>query len=155
MHLSERQPLPVPLPLAWAALNELALLQQAIPGCESLLEIADDEFVGELALPMGPLTGHCTVYIHRREITAPHGCTLHFEASTAAAGGSGRAALRLSADSDEATTLQVDVELQVNGPFAPLAGPFVEVAARQMAAQFFERFRHGVVARHAATAAMP
>ncbi|MEP6505233.1 MAG: SRPBCC domain-containing protein [Betaproteobacteria bacterium] len=154
MHLSESQALPVPLPQAWAALNELALLQAAIPGCESLLEIADDEFVGELTLPLGPMTGHCTVYIHRREIDAPHGCTLHFEASTTGAGGTGSAALRLVQDSDDTTTLQVSVEVQINGPFAQLAGPFVEVAARQMAAQFFERFRHGVVTRYPA-AAMP
>jgi len=54
MRLSVRHILPVPPAEAWSALNDLAVLQQALPGCESLLEIAPDEFVGEMAVaPVG------------------------------------------------------------------------------------------------------
>ena len=76
MRLSESHTLPVPLDEAWAALNDLALLQQALPGCESLLEIAPDEFVGEMAIPLGLATSRFTVYVHRRDVDAPSRCTL-------------------------------------------------------------------------------
>ena len=152
MRLSESHSLPVPLVDAWAALNDLAVLQQALPGCESLLQIATDEFVGEMAIPLGLTTSHATIYIHRRDIDAPRGCTLHFETRMPAAGGTGSAAMRLTPQSGDRTTLQVEVAVEVSGVVAQFSGPLIDIAARQMAALFFERFREGAVARHADTA---
>jgi carbon monoxide dehydrogenase subunit G len=149
MRLSESHSLPVRPPDAWAALNDLAVLQHALPGCESLVEIAGDEFVGEMAVPLGLTTSHFTIYVHRREIDAPNGCTLHFETRTPAGGGSGSAELRLTPHGDGATTLQVDVAVEISGGVARLGGPLIDIAARRMAALFFERFRAGAVARHA------
>jgi carbon monoxide dehydrogenase subunit G len=139
MRLSESHLLPVPLADAWAALNDLDVLRQAVPGCESLLEIADDEFVGEMAVPLGLATSRFTIYVHRRDVEAPRACTLRFETRTAGGGGTGSAAFALAPAGDEATTLQVDVEVAIDGPMALLGAPLIDVAARQMAALFFER----------------
>ena len=152
MHLSESHLLPVPLADAWAALNDLDVLRQALPGCESLLEIADDEFVGEMAVPLGVTTSRFTIYVHRRDVEAPHRCALRFEARAAGAGGTGSAAFALAPDGDEATTLRVDVAVAIDGLMAQLGAPLIDVAARQMAALFFERL--GALARRAA-APMP
>ena len=149
MRLSESHLLPVPQPDAWAALNDLPVLRHALPGCETLLEIAPDEFVAEMAIPLGLATPHCTVYVHRRDIRAPHACTLHFETRTPGAGGTGSAALRLTPAGDDATTLQVDLAVTVDGLVAQLGGPLIDIAAHQMAALFFERLREGAIARHA------
>jgi len=151
MRLSDSHALPVPLDLAWAALNDLDVLRHALPGCESLLEIATDEFVAEMAIPLGLATPRCTVYVHRRDIQAPRACTLHFETRTpgAGAGGTGSAALRLAPTGADATTLQVDLGVAVNGLVAQLSAPLIDIAAHQMAALFFERFRAAAVARHA------
>ncbi len=151
MRLSESHSLPVPLADAWAALNDLQILRQALPGCESLLEIAPDEFVGEMAVPLGPATSRFTIYVHRRDIEAPCRCTLRFETRTA---GAGSAALALMPDGDEITTLQVDVAVEIDGPMARIGAPLIDVAARQMAALFFERLGACASARHAA-APMP
>jgi carbon monoxide dehydrogenase subunit G len=151
MRLSERHLLPVPLDHAWAALNDLPVLRHALPGCETLLEIAPDEFVAEMAIPLGLATPHCTVYVHRRDIQAPRACTLHFETRTpgAGAGGTGSAALRLTPAGDGATTLQVDLVVIVDGLVAQLGGALIDIAARQMATLFFDRLREGAIARHA------
>ena len=154
MRLSESHSLPVPQADAWAALNDLAVLRHALPGCESLLQIAADEFVGEMGVALGLTTSHFTIYVHRREIDAPHGCTLHFETRTPAAGGTGSAAMRLAPQGNDATTLQVDVAVEITRRVAQFGGPLIDIAARQMAALFFERFREGAVARHA-DVAMP
>ena len=82
MRLRESHSLPVSLDTAWAALNDVAILQRVLPGCESLIEIARDEFVGEMAVAMGLATHHFTVYVHRRDVDAPRRCTLHFETRT-------------------------------------------------------------------------
>ena len=147
MRLSESHSLPVPQAIAWAALNDLDVLREALPGCESLLEIARDEYVGEMAIPLGLATSRFTVYVHRRDIDAPHRCTLHFETRTTGAGGTGSAALALAPDGAAATTLQVDIAVQIDGLMAQLGAPLIDVVARQMAALFFQRLRAGAVAR--------
>ena len=154
MRLSESHSLPVPLADAWAALNDLDVLRQALPGCESLLEIAADEFVGEMAVPLGLGTSRFTIYVHRRDIEAPRRCTLRFETRTAGGGGTGSAALDLKPEGDEAAMLQVDVAVEIEGLIAQIGAPLIDIAARQMAALFFQRLEAGVLARRA-VAPMP
>jgi carbon monoxide dehydrogenase subunit G len=138
MRLRENHSLPVPLDNAWAALNDITVLQRVLPGCESLIEIARDEFVGEMAVPMGLATHHFTVYVHRRNIVAPHRCTLHFETRTGGTNGVGSAALALAPDGTAATTLAADIAVSLDGVLGVLGAPLIELAAHEMARQFFE-----------------
>ena len=146
MRLSDTRALPAPLADAWTALNDLDVLRDALPGCESLLEIARDEFVGEMAVPLGLATSRFTVHVLRRDVQAPHRCTLHFETRTsgAGAGGSGQAALQLQPDGATSTTLAVDIAVQIDGLMAQLGAPLIELAARQMTAQFLARLGESV-----------
>jgi carbon monoxide dehydrogenase subunit G len=140
MQLRETRRLPVPLVDAWDALNDLALLQAAIPGCESLAQTGADTFDATMALPVGPLTSRFTARLRRADIDAPNGCTLHFEASTLAASGAGRAAMRLKADGETDTTLDIDIDVRIDGAMAQFGGPLVDIAAQRIASEFFARF---------------
>ena len=153
MRLSESHALPVALHDAWSALNDAALLRRALPGCESLLQIAPDKFVAEMAVPMGLTTTHLTVHVHRRDVQAPHRCTLHFEARTDRTGGSGSAALQLVSDGAAATTLRADIVGHFEGVIGVLGAPLIELAAHEMACQFFEGLRALAVARSRVTRA--
>ena len=149
MRLRERHLLPVPLPAAWEALNDLAVLRDALVGCELLVEIAPDEFVGEMAVPLGVITSRFTLYIVRLDVDAPRACTLRFETRTAAASGAGEAALLLEADDAGATTLQADISVEVDGLLGALGAPAIDLAARRMAGEFFDRLRAAALARDA------
>jgi len=149
MRLRERHVLPVALPIAWAALNDLAVLRDALPGCESLVEIAPDEFVGEMAVALGPITSRFTLYILRRAVDAPRACTLRFETRTAAASGAGEAVLLLEADDAGATALLADISVEVDGLLGSLGAPAIDLAARRMAGEFFVRLRAAALAREA------
>ena len=151
MRLRENHSLPVPLPDAWAALNDVAILQRVVPGCQSLIAIAQDEFVGEMAVPMGLATHHFTVYVHRREIEAPHRCTLHFETRTGGTEGVGSAALSLASEGAGAAMLQADIEVRLDGVLGMLGEPLIELAAHEMARQFFQGL-HAVVGARSRTA---
>ena len=147
MRLSDTHALPAPLADAWWALNDLDVLREALPGCEQLLEIARDEFVGEMAVPLGLTTSRFTVHVLRRDVVAPRRCTLQFQTRTSAAGGTGQAALALQADGADATRLQVDIAVEIEGLMAQLGAPLIEVAARQMLAQFLARLGAAASAR--------
>jgi|GEM_PF-1067853 len=149
MRLCERHVLPVPLPAAWSALNDLDVLRDALPGCESLIEIAPDEFVGEMAVPLGLATSRFTLYVARRDVDAPRGCTLRFETRTAGTGGAGEAALRLAASADDATELHADIAIEIDGLLGTLGSPAIELAARRLAGEFFTRLRAAALARDA------
>jgi hypothetical protein len=149
MRLSESHLLPVALAAAWAALNDLAVLRDALPGCESLIEIAPDEFVGEMAVPLGLVTSRFTLHVVRRDVDAPHACTLRFETRTTAASGVGEAALRLADDDAGATTLRADIAVDVDGLLGSLGAPAIELAARRMAGEFFARLSEAALARDA------
>jgi carbon monoxide dehydrogenase subunit G len=149
MRLSESHTLPVPLDEAWTALNDVSVLRRALPGCESLQQVATDEFVAEMAVPMGLATTHLTVYVHRRDIEAPSRCTLHFESRTARTGGTGSAALHLASDGAAGTLLQADITVAIDGVIGVLGAPLIELAAHEMARQFFEGLRALAAARHA------
>jgi len=153
MRLSENHVLPVPPASAWAALNDLAVLRDALPGCESLIEIARDEFVGEIAVPLGVATSRFTLYILRRDVDAPRACTLRFETRSAPASGTGEAALRLAPADAGATTLQADIAVGVEGLLGTLGAPAIELAARRMAGEFFARLGAAALARAARAAA--
>jgi hypothetical protein len=154
MRLRDNHPLPLPLAHAWALVNDLEVLRQALPGCELLLEIADDEFVADMAVPLGVATSRFTVHIHRGDVEAPRRCTLRFETRTAGGGGSGSAALALAPDGDEAATLDVDIDVAIAGLMAQMGAPLIEVAARGMAALFLQRLGEAAAVRRAA-APMP
>ena len=149
MRLSESHALPVPLDEAWTALNDVALLRRALPGCESLLQIAADEFVAEMAVPLGLAPARLTVYVHRRDIEEPRRCTLHFEARTDRTGGTGSAALHLAPAGAAATTLQADITVDIEGVIGVLGAPLIELAAHEMARQFLEGLSGLAGARHA------
>jgi len=149
MRLSENHVLPVPPAAAWAALNDLAVLRDALPGCESLIEIARDEFVGEIAVPLGLVTSRFTLYILRRDVDAPRACTLRFETRTTPASGTGEAALRLAPADAGTTALQADIAVEVAGLLGAVAAPAIELAARRMAGEFFARLGAAALARSA------
>ena len=141
MRLSESHSLPVPLHQAWDVVNDVAILRRALPGCESLIQIAPDEFVAEVALSMGLANVHLTVYVHRRDIEAPHRCALHFETRTERTGGTGSAVLELVSDGASTTTLQADIAVEIEGVIGVLGAPLIELAAHEMARQFFQGLR--------------
>ena len=149
MRLSESHNLPVPLDEAWTALNDVDMLRRALPGCESLQEIEPDEFVAEMAVPMGLTTSHLTVYVHRRDIQAPRRCALHFESRTERTGGTGSAVLNLVPAGTAASTLHADITVNIEGVIGVLGSPLIELAAHEMARQFFEGLRALAAARHA------
>ena len=155
MHLSESHALPVPPNEAWAALNDVDTLRRVLPGCESLVEIARDEFVADMAVPLGLATSRFTVHILRGDIDAPRRCTLHFETRGGDAEGAGRAALRLVADGAGATMLHADITLGLPGILGVLGAPLVELVAHEMACQFFEGLRGLAAARRARGGAAP
>lgn len=159
MNLTGQQTLPVSQAQAWAALNDTAMLQAALPGCEAITPSGDQAFDVLMAVSVGPVKARFKGRLQLSELNPPQSYRLGFEGSGGPAGhGKGQAAVSLTALSATETRLDYDVTASVGGKLAQIGSRLVDAAAQKLAEDFFARFKAALVERHpppAAEAAEP
>jgi carbon monoxide dehydrogenase subunit G len=144
MEMTQTQRLPVPQQVAWQALNDTALLQHCIPGCESIQPDGDNAYQLTMMAAVGPVKARFKGRMALQDIQAPDSYTLQFDGQGGAAGfGRGSAHVTLEPDGDE-TVLTYTVNAQVGGKMAQIGSRLVDAAARKMADTFFTRFSEAV-----------
>ena len=150
MELSSTQALPVSQAIAWEALNDTSLLQAAIPGCEGITEIGENEYEVIVVAAIGPVKAKFKGKLKLNDITPPTSYTLAFEGQGGAAGhGKGSAEVRLEATGDNETTLHYTAHATVGGKIAQIGSRLIDMAAQKMAKEFFEKFTAVLVERQA------
>ncbi|MEO8298425.1 MAG: carbon monoxide dehydrogenase subunit G [Burkholderiales bacterium] len=150
MQLSNQQTLPVNQAQAWEALNDTSLLQAAIPGCESLTAIGENEYEMAVVAAIGPVKAKFKGKMKLVDLVPPTSYTIHFEGQGGAAGhGKGSAEVRLEAAGDTETVLHYTAQASVGGKIAQIGSRLIDMAAAKLAGEFFEKFTAALVARHA------
>lgn len=144
MEMNQTQRLPVPQQVAWQALNDIGLLKQCIPGCESIEPDGENAYLLALTAAVGPVKARFKGRMALQDIQAPDSYTIQFDGQGGAAGfGKGSAKVTLSPEGDE-TLLTYAVQAQVGGKIAQIGSRLVDAAARKMADTFFTRFTDAV-----------
>lgn len=145
MQLTNTQTLPVRQADAWAALNDTALLQQCIPGCDTMTLVGPDTYEIVIAAAVGPVRARFKGRLVLENMRPPDSYDLRFEGQGGAAGhGKGTAKVWLESADDAATTLRYSVSASVGGKLAQLGSRLVDMAAEKMAADFFAAFQAAV-----------
>ena len=141
MQLTNQQTLPVSQAQAWAALNDTTLLQQAIPGCEGLAPIGENQYEVLITAAIGPVKAKFKGKLQLENLQPPTRYTLRFEGQGGAAGhGKGHAEIRLEATGPATTVLHYTAHATVGGKIAQIGSRLVDMAAQKMATEFFETF---------------
>ena len=141
MQLSNQQSLPVTQAQAWEALNDISLLQQAIPGCEQITPSGDNQYKVLITAAIGPVKAKFKGKLQLENLQPPTSYTLRFEGQGGAAGhGKGTAEVRLEAVDAKLTLLHYTAQASVGGKIAQLGSRLVDMAAQKMAADFFAKF---------------
>ena len=76
MEMTSTRIVPAPPAAVWTALNDPEALKAAIPGCESMERIGDDEWRATMAAKVGPVSARFTGTMKMTESTPPTGYTL-------------------------------------------------------------------------------
>ena len=156
MQLTGQQTLPVSQEKAWAALNDTALLQAAIPGCESLTATGDNEYEAVIVAAIGPVKAKFKGKLRLSDIAAPTSYTMNFEGQGGPAGhGKGSAQVRLQAGGANETVLHYNATASVGGKIAQVGSRLVDMAAQKMAGDFFASFNARLQERYAVVAPAP
>lgn len=141
MQMSDSQRIPAPRDKVWAALNDPAILQACIPGCESLEMTSPTDMVAKVTLKVGPVKASFGGKVTLSEIDAPNGYRIAGEGSGGVAGfAKGGATIKLVADGDDATILSYDADAQIGGKLAQLGSRLIDSTARKLAGDFFASF---------------
>jgi uncharacterized protein len=136
--------IPAPRQKVWEALNDPAILQQCIPGCETIEKLSDTELQAKVVAKVGPVRAHFGGKVTLSDLDPPNGYKISGEGSGGAAGfAKGGAAVRLS-DEGQVTRLSYKVEAHVGGKLAQIGSRLIDATARKMAEDFFSRFSAAV-----------
>ncbi len=140
MDMNGEQRIAAPREAVWAALNDPEVLKQCIPGCESIVKTSDTEMEAACTLKVGPIKASFKGKVTLSEIDPPNGYRISGEGTGGMAGhAKGGAKVTLEADGN-ATILHYDVKAEVGGKLAQLGSRLIDVTAKKLAGEFFEKF---------------
>lgn len=125
----------------WSALNDPDVLQQCIPGCESLTQDGENSYRIVILVAVGPVKARFNGKLTLADIREQQGYSLSFEGSGGAAGfGKGGAAVSLDPLAD-GTRLTYEANAKVGGKLAQVGSRLIDAVAAKMADEFFGRFK--------------
>jgi uncharacterized protein len=149
MQLSNQQTLPVNQQQAWEALNDVTLLQSAIPGCEAITAAGDNQYDVAITAAVGPVKAHFKGKLRLEDLAPPTSYTMHFEGQGGAAGhGKGSAQVRLEPVNGRETVLHYSANASVGGKLAQIGSRLVDMTAQKMANDFFSAFNAKLAERY-------
>ena len=124
----------------WAALNDPDVLKQAIPGCEELKRVSDDELEATVRAKIGPVSARFAGKVTLSDLNPPESYRISGEGKGGAAGfAKGGANVNLE-DEGESTLLRYTAQAEVGGKLAQIGSRLVQGSAKKMADDFFGRF---------------
>jgi hypothetical protein len=156
MEFSGEYRIPASRQKAWDALNDPAVLQQCIPGCESLEKLSDTELKATVRMKIGPVSARFGGKVTLSDIDPPNGYRISGEGQGGAAGFAKGGAVVKLAETEGATVLSYTADAQVGGKIAQIGARLIDGAAKKLADEFFSKFSEvvgeGAPAPDAATA---
>lgn len=140
MEIKGEYKIDAPRDKVFAALNDPAVLQACIPGCESLDKVSDTEMKAKVRLRIGPVSASFTGKVTLSDIDPPNGYKITGEGQGGAAGFAKGGAVVALADDAGVTTLTYNVDAQVGGKIAQVGARLIDGTAKKLADEFFGKF---------------
>ncbi|MHA6686933.1 SRPBCC family protein [Mesorhizobium sp. A556] len=136
-----------PIQKVWEALNDPAILQATIPGCQSLEMESPTEMAATVVLKIGPIKATFNGEVTLKNLNPPNSYTIQGEGKGGIAGfAKGGADVTLAADGADATILKYAAKADVGGKIAQLGSRLIESTSKKLAGQFFSSFNEKVSA---------
>lgn len=125
----------------WQALNDPAILQKSIPGCQELHRKNDTQFLAVIEAKIGPVKAKFQGEVELSDIDAPHSYRISGEGKGGVAGfAKGSAKVELSQEETNITLLRYRAEGQVGGKLAQIGSRLIDGVAHKLAGEFFTAF---------------
>ena len=150
MDMTGEYRIPAPRQRVWEALNDPEILKAAIPGCEELNKLPDNEMEARVKAKVGPVSATFTGKVTLNDLNPPESYRIAGEGKGGAAGfAKGGAEVNLAEDGAD-TILRYSAKADVGGKLAQIGSRLIQGTAKKMADDFFGKFSAIVGERFAA-----
>lgn len=142
MEFCGTQTIAAPRETVWQALNDPAVLQACVPGCESFSARGEDEYEAVVQAAVGPVKARFRGSLTLSERRENEGYRIAGKGEGGVAGFGKLQAVVTLADAPDggATVLTYDATAEVGGKLAQVGSRLVASVANRMADEFFKRF---------------
>jgi uncharacterized protein len=132
----------------WKIVRDPEVLVTALPGTQSLEQVGENEYAGEMFIRIGPVSGVFTGKLVVSNEVPPESYTLSVEGRGAPGFGSGTGHVQLFEHGDGQTRMKYEGEMQVGGRLAAVGQRLIDTASRSMIGQGLESLNRALQARH-------
>ena len=139
MKLAGSYKLNVKKEVAWQALNNINILKQCIPGCETFDKENDNVFNAVATNQIGPMNATFSGKVVLSNILENQSYTLSGEGQSSVGFVNGKADVNLE-EENGLTILSYQIEVNVGGKVAQLGSRLINGVAKKMSDYFFGRF---------------
>ncbi len=141
MDFSGEYEIVAPIEAVWESLNDPAVLQQCIGGCEELNKESDTEFNAKVTMKVGPIKAKFKGKVTLSDINAPHGYTITGEGQGGVAGFAKGGSVVILTTEGNSTVLRYEAKADVGGKLASIGSRLIKGVAKKTADSFFSEFR--------------
>jgi carbon monoxide dehydrogenase subunit G len=146
MEFKGTQTIQAPREVVWRCLNDPAVLQACVPGCESFVAHGEDGYLAVIVAAVGPVKTKFRGSMTLSEKVEATSCKISGQGEGGIAG-FGKMDARVSlAEVDGGTELTYLSTAEVGGKLAQIGSRLVSSVANKLADEFFKRFNRDVSA---------
>jgi carbon monoxide dehydrogenase subunit G len=138
MKIEGSHEIPAPRGRVWDAFLDPALLKQAMPGCEKLEAVGEDEYKATMKIGIAAVKGTFEGKVRLSDKKQPDTYRMAVEGSGGPGFVRGEAHISLS-DTPEGTRVDYNADVQVGGLIAGVGQRLLGGVSKMMADQFFGR----------------
>ena len=140
MELKQSHNIPLPIEIVWAGLNDIEVLAQAIPGCETLEKLSENELSAKVKLKIGPVSANFSGVVELSDVKPPYSYIITGSGKGGVAGAATGSAHVILEETEEGTNLSYTAQATITGKIAQLGARLIDSTAKKLANKFFENF---------------
>jgi len=131
----------------WELVRDPEVLATALPGTQSLNQVSENEYEGQMSIRVGPVSGTFTGRVVVMDEVPPESYTLAVEGRGAAGFAKGTGNVVLLDQDDGTTLMKYDGDVQIGGKLAGVGQRMLETVSKSMTRQGLETLNQALQAR--------
>jgi carbon monoxide dehydrogenase subunit G len=133
----------------WEVVRDPDVLASALPGTQSLEQISENEYQGEMQVRIGPVGGLFSGKVLISDEVPPESLTMTVEGKGKPGFVKGTGAVNLSSQEDGKTLMQYQGDMEVGGRLASVGQRMMDSVSKSLLKQGLDSLNQAVVARAA------
>lgn len=134
----------------WEIIRDPDVLASALPGTQSLEQVSDNEYQGELHVRIGPVAGVFSGQVVISDEVPPERLTMTVEGKGKPGFVKGTGRVTLSPQEDERTLMSYEGDMQLGGRLASVGQRLMDSASKSLLKQGLDSVNQALQARQAA-----